>query len=128
LELDYNYGTSDSILPLILKNVAYYHNDKIPEVCNKYIPNSSFMDLSAFLDLIEKNNIIETTDNLLLRLSKKNYPFDIFEISETLLSFNNPSINERVERILTDNKNDWDKGNWSDAFNTLFKQHNLEIK
>jgi hypothetical protein len=125
LELDYNYGTADSILPLMIENVAYYQKAKILEICKNNIQVTSFMDLVAFLNFVKKNKITGTIETLLSRLKTKNYPFDIFEITETLLSFKNSDVNKELKTILTNNRNVWDSGNWSESFQTLLKENNI---
>ena len=127
LELDSNYGTKDSIMPLMIENIKKYHRNLLLEICNKNIATAEYMELVSILDLIKKNHIIETEHNLLNRLTSKNYPFEIFQISETLLSFKDSKTNKKLVIILKKNKADWDSGNWSDAFRELLAKNKLEI-
>src|SRR5665647_732113 len=53
LELDSNYGTKDSIMPLMIETIAKYDKGSLLEICNKNIENADFMELSSVLDLIK---------------------------------------------------------------------------
>jgi len=127
LELDSNYGTKDSIMPLMIETIAKYDKGSLLEICNKNIENADFMELSSVLDLIKKNHIVGTKQNLLKRLKTKNFPFDIFQITETLLSFKDSNTNNKLILILREKRNDWDSGNWSEAFRELLAKNKLEL-
>jgi hypothetical protein len=128
LEIDYNYGTKDSILPLMFDNIVTFNPSLLNDICIKNIANSKFMELATILNIVEANQINETIPGILDRLSNKNYPFEIFHLTETLLSFNNSEANMQLIKILETNKNDWDRGNWSKHFRKLFKEKNIEIE
>ena len=128
LELDYNYGTKDSILPLIFDNIITFNPSLLNEICIKNIENSKFMELATILNIVEENQINETIPAIFDRLSKKNYPFEIFHLTETLLSFDNSEANMQLIKILETNKNDWDRGNWSGHFRELFIEKNIVIE
>src|ERR1035437_3174260 len=49
LEFDSNYGTKDSIMPLLLKNIAKYNKGLLLNICNKNIATTEFMDLASIL-------------------------------------------------------------------------------
>jgi len=127
LELDSNYGTKDSIMPLMIETITKYDKGSLLEICNKNIANADFMELSSILDLIKKNHIVGTKQNLLKRLQTKNIPFDIFQISETLLSFKDSNINKKLVIILKEKRNDWDSGNWSGALRELIANNKLKL-
>jgi hypothetical protein len=127
LELDSNYGTKDSIVPLMLNNIAKYNSNSIFMICKKNIATANFMNLACILDFIKNNHIIETKQNLLNRLIIKNYPFELFQITETLLSFKDSNINKQIVEILKKDKDNWDSGNWAENFRKLLAENNLEI-
>jgi hypothetical protein len=128
LELDYNYGTKDSILPLMFDNIVTFKPSLLNDICIKNIEISEFMELATILNIVEANQINETIPGILDRLSKKNFPFEIFHLTETLLSFDNSDANIQLVKILETNRNDWDRGNWSEHFRELFKEKNIEIE
>ncbi len=127
LQLDYNYGTDGSILPLMLQTISKYDNDLMLSICNKNIHTAQFTNLEPFLDFIKANKVSQTTSSLLQRLQEKNQAFEIFHMTETLLSFNNSETNKTLSEILISNQKDWDWGNWSEHFRTLFKAHDIKI-
>lgn len=127
LQLDYNYGSSRLILPLMLKLVSKYNNDLMLSVCNKNIMDTEFTNLESFLDFIKENKITQTTSSLLQRLKEKNRAFEIFHLTETLISFSNFDTNKTVTEILVKNQKDWDWGNWSGHFRKLFEANEIKI-
>jgi len=127
LELDSNYGTKDSIMPLMIETITKYNKGSLLEICNKNIANGEFMELNSVLNLIKKNHIVGTKQNLFKRLKAKNFPFNIFQITETLLSFKDSNTNKKLILILREKRNDWDRGNWSGAFRELLANNKLEI-
>lgn len=127
-ELDMNYGTRDSILPLIIKNVSQYQKHRLPEICNRHIFISTFQELEDFLDYIEANGLVETTPNLIKRLEEKDdRAFEIFHISKTLLSFRNAETDSRLIKLLKSKQEKWDWGNWSEHFKKTFEEYNIDI-
>ena len=128
LEFDYNYGTKDSIIPLMLKSVCLYDKKLITDICKKNILTSDFDNLSGFLSLIEDDKIIETTDVLVDRLIKEKYPFEIFYTTKTLLSFKNLKTNEKVKNILITKQDKWNRDNWAESFREMFMKNNIRIE
>ena len=128
LELDSNYGTKGSILQLMIENIINYNPSLLNEICIKNIKDSKFMELSTILNVVEQRQITKATQAILERLNKRNYPFEIFQLTETLLSFDNTEANMQLVEILKSKRNDWDEGNWSEGFRKLFKENNLEIE
>lgn len=126
LELSY-YWSSDLIPSLMLQTISKYDSNLIPLICNKNILTAKFTYLESFLYYIKLNNVSQTTKNLLQRLEEKNQAFEIFHITETLLSFKNPETNKVLTKILILNKSDWDWGNWSDSFKKLFEANDIKI-
>jgi hypothetical protein len=127
LELDYNYGTDDSILPLMLQTISQQDKDLMLSICNKNIQTAQFTNLEPFLAFIKANKVTQTTSSLLQRLKEKNQAFEIFHMIETLLSFNNSDTNKNMIEILIANQKDWDWGNWSEHFRKLFKANDIKF-
>lgn len=127
LEIGYNYGTKDSIMPLMIENINKYNGNSLNEIWRKNIATAEYMELVSILDLIKNNHIIDAKQDLLNRLTIKNYPFEIFQISETLLSFKDYKTNIELLRILKENRDDWDRGNWSEEFRKLLTENKLKI-
>lgn len=127
LELDYNYGTKDSIMPLMIETITKYNKGSLLEICNKNIATAKYMELVSVLDLVKKNHIVGTKQNLLNRLATKNYPFETFQITEALLSFKDSNTNKKLVVILREKRKDWDSGNWSGAFRELLAKNKLEL-
>ena len=111
----------------MLESVYLYNKELIVDICKRNIFTPD-MFLVSFLNLIEEKKIIETTDNLLERLGGKNYPFEIFHLTKTLLSFKNLETNKKVTNILIAKRDDWDRGNWSEGFRELFKENDIRIE
>ena len=128
LEFNSNYGTKNLIIPLMLDSIYFYNKELIVDICKKNILSSDFFDLESFLSLIEEKKIIEVTDILVERLKRKNYPFEVFHITKTLLSFRNMETNEKVKTILIARQDDWDIGNWSNHFREMFIENNIRIE
>ena len=127
LEYTFNFEKKDSILPLMLNNISKYNKSSILKICNKYISTAEYLNLLSILDLIKKNNIVDTKPNLLNRLTSKNAPYEIFHISETLLSFKDSESNKKLVLILKEKKEDWNRGNWAEAFRKLFSENEIYI-
>lgn len=127
LQFDYNYGTEGSILPLMLQTISKHNNDLMFSICNQNILTAQFTNLEPFLDFIKANNVSQTTSSLLQRLKEKNQAFEIFHMTETLLSFNNSETNRTLTEILISNQKDWDWGNWSEHFRKIFKANDIKI-
>jgi hypothetical protein len=128
IEIDYNYGSKDSILPLMIENIAVYNPSSLNDICINNIKNSKFMELSATLNIVEERQMTDAIPSILERLNKKNVPYEIFHLTETLLSFENDETNLKLVEILKSNRTDWDKGNWSEHFRKLFKEKNIKIE
>ena len=128
LQLDYNYGTKDSILPLILNQVFKYNKEALVNICNKNISTSDFTELSCFLDIAIEKQIIETQATILIKLKEKNNAYETFHLAKTLLSFKNEEVNKELTQVLISTQNNWDLGNWSDSFRKLFKENNINIE
>ena len=123
LEFDNDYGDSEMILPLIFENINKYQNDKIFNICKLNINSTKFIKLGLFLTFIKDNKLTETNGEILNRLEKKNIPFEVFHLTETILSFKNPNDKEKLIKLLRANQEDWDRGNWSEHFRNLFKEY-----
>lgn len=128
LQIDYNYGTDDSILPLMLQTISKYNNEVVLDICKKNIPTAKFMNLVAILNFIARNKIVETTDMILDRLKERNMPFEVFQLTETLLSFKNPDTNKTLTTLLRATQKNWDVGNWSEHFRETFRANGIPIK
>jgi len=125
LEFDNDYGDSEMILPLIFENINKYQNDKILNICKLNINSTKFIKLGLFLTFIKDNKLTETNGEILNRLEKKNIPFEVFHLTETILSFKNPNDKEKLIKLLRANQEDWDRGNWSEHFRNLFKEYDI---
>jgi len=127
LEIDDNYGAKDSILPLMLDNIKKYQFDKLGIICKKNILNAQFTELTSFLGIIKQYKITECKGLLLSRLKMKNFPFEIYHLSATLLSFNDQQANIKLIIELRKTKKDWNSGNWADSFSELFKEYKIRV-
>ncbi|TDR25838.1 hypothetical protein [Flavobacterium cheniae] len=127
LEFDSDYGQSELILPLILENIKKYQNDKMLTICKVNVNSTKFIELATFLMFIKDNKLSETYEAILNRLQQKNIPFEIFHLTDTILSFKNPNDIEKIVSILKTKQEDWDSGNWSEHFRILFKEYNISI-
>ncbi|NNT72356.1 hypothetical protein HKT18_09035 [Flavobacterium sp. IMCC34852] len=127
LEFDNDYGDSEMILPLIFENIKKYQNDKILNICKLNINSTKFIKLGLFLTFIKDNKLTETNNEILNRLEQKNIPFEVFHLTETILSFKNPNDTEKIINLLRANQKDWDRGNWSEHFRNLFKEYAISF-
>lgn len=127
VQYNYDYGTSDKILPLMLDQIRVYAPDSIVSICKQHILTADFMFLGSFLKFSKDNLLTETSDEILNRLQQKNRTYEDFHLAETLLSFKNPAHEEEVVTTLRAKQQDWDWGNWSDHFRKLFREHNIEF-
>ena len=128
LELDYNYGTKDSVLPLILGHIYKYDKESLVNICNKNISTSDFTELSSFLNIVAEKQITETQATILIRLKEKNQAYEVFHLTETLLSYKNEVANKELTQVLISTQKNWDWGNWSESFRKLFKENNIKIE
>ncbi|MBC8757530.1 hypothetical protein H2O64_22865 [Kordia sp. YSTF-M3] len=128
LELDYNYGSRDSILPLLLKNIQKYQPKRLSEVCVHNVSKVKFTELASLLEIISEHKIVAAKEPILVRLQKKTYPFETFHLTKALLSFDDKSIHKEIKRTLLASQENWDIGNWSASFRELLNKHDIEIK
>jgi hypothetical protein len=127
LEIDGNYGTKDSIMPLMLGTIAKYNKELLLEICKKNIETESYMNLVSVLDIVVKNNFVEVQQNILNRLTKKTYPFEMFQLARALISFKDSESDLKLLKILKEKRSVWDSGNWSNRFKALLSNNKLEI-
>jgi hypothetical protein len=111
-----------------ISNVEKYNPILLIDICRKNIEYSKFMELATILNYVAKHKFSETIPEILGRLNKKNISFEIFHLTETLLSFENDEANKELVKILTTKKEDWDSDNWSGHFRELFKEKNIKIE
>lgn len=128
VQYDHDYGTSDAILPLMLECIERYQRDTLPKVCEANILTAESTSLNQFLACVKKNEMTETSDKILERLTQKNRAYEIFHLTETILTFINPNQKDELVNILETNRKDWDWGNWSEHFQKLFKQYDIKIE
>ncbi len=128
IEIDYNYGTDELILPLMLQTIAIHDSEKLIPICNKNVLSADFLELKPFLDCIESNHLSQTTDNLLSRLRVNTTKYDIFHIAKTLLSFKNSETNMSLKEIMQQRKSIWDSGTWSESIHELLDKHGIGIE
>ncbi len=127
LEFNYNYGTKYSIMKLMLQCIIENDESALLNVCKSGIKSSSSQDLSTILDYITEFEFLELTDDLLVLLKQKKYPFEIYHISKTLFSFQNSETNLKLVKILENKKNRWNSGKWAQSFTSLFKKNNVVV-
>lgn len=128
LQLDDNYGTASSILPLMIQTISHYNSEVMLSICAKSLLRYQFTELDPFLDYIKENKVSQLTGSLLQRLRDKNQAYEIFHVTETLLSFNNPETTKTLTEMLKANQQDWDWGNWSQSFRKLFEANDMNIE
>lgn len=127
ISFDNDYNSTEKILPLMLDNIKTYQNNKLIEICKHNIKTAEFSILSQFLSFMKENKLTETDNDILNRLNQKNQAYDIFHLTETILSFNIQENKEVLIKILKSKQTDWDWGNWSKSFRTLIKEYNINI-
>ena len=118
---------SNQILPLMLTCVSKYNQSSLLEVCNKALATTEEMDLLSVLEFIKKNNIVDTKQGLLNRLTIINDPLDIYPIIETLLFFKDYETNRKLVLILKENKNEWFGGIMSEKLSRLLSKYEIKI-
>ena len=124
---DYEYEFKDSILPLMLKTVSTFNRDKLLDICSTNINNTEFTDLDIFLKFVRENKIGGLERLLINKLAQQHIAFDIYQLTETILSYNKPDLKHQTIEILKSNKKSWDWGNWSEHFQKLFKTYNIKV-
>lgn len=124
---DYEFEFKDSILPLMLKTISTYQNDKLFDICSNNIKNTEFTDLDIFLKFVRKNRIGGLESLLVNKLAQQHTAFDIYQLTETILSYNKPDLKQQAIEILKSNRKSWDWGNWSKHFQKLFKTYNIKV-
>lgn len=127
VQYDYDYGTSDKILPLMLDNIKTYQNNKLLNICEQNIRTTKFTTLGHFLTFVKDNKLTETNDEILNRLQQKNQAYEVFHLTETILTFNNPDNKEKIITTLKTNQKDWDWGNWAEHFRKLFREYDIKF-
>ncbi|MGB5979170.1 MAG: hypothetical protein WBG62_17280, partial [Cyclobacteriaceae bacterium] len=86
-----------------------------------------FTTLNHFLTCVQNNQLTETSDEILERLKQKNQAYEVFHLTETILTLNNLNQKDKLVNVLKSNQKDWDRGNWSEHFRKLFKEYGIEI-
>ncbi len=124
---DYEYEFKDSILPLMLRTVLTYDRDKLFDICSSNIKSTEFTDLDIFLKFARENKIGGLEGILVDKLAQQHTAFDIYQLTETILSYNKPDLKQQTIEILKANKTSWDWGNWSGHFQKLFKTYNIKV-
>tara|TARA_R110002096_G_scaffold21043_8_gene68812 strand:+ start:36479 stop:37876 length:1398 start_codon:yes stop_codon:yes gene_type:complete len=127
VQYDHDYGTIDKILPLILGNIEQYQKDSLLKICETNIKTAEFTTLNHFLTCVKNNGLTETSDEILERLNQKNQAYEVFHLTETVLTLTHPNQKDELVNILRTNQKDWDWGNWSESFRKLFKKYDIEI-
>lgn len=127
VQYDYDYGTSDKILPLMLDNIKTYQNNKLLSICKQNIQTTKFTILGHFLTFVKDNKLSETSDEILIRIKQKNQAYEVFHLTETILSFKNPDNEAEIITTLKANQKDWDWGNWSEHFRKLFREYDIKL-
>jgi hypothetical protein len=125
---DHNYGSSDSILPLMLSTIKKYHPELLQDVVNSNIILAERQQLEQFLNCAETNHLTGTADNIIKKLDYDPIAYELFHLSKTLLSFKNSSYNEILIQKLYQDKGIWDWGNWSDSYRELFRNYNIKLE
>jgi len=117
----------DSIFTSMVSAVRDYDPKLIPEIFDASVLSANFNGHFIILELIREKSLEFAIPALLKRLDQKNYPFDTFHVAKTLLMFEDRNVKVQVAQILKKRKPEWDTGNWSDNFQELFKEYNIEI-
>ena len=125
-DYDFDFGSSEDILPLMLEHVQNYQRASLLTICETNIKTADFTTLSDFLKCAKSNGLRQVSDEIIARLSQKNQAYEIFHLSDTYLTLNSGE-NYQLASILKSNQEDWDRGNWSDSFKKLFKENDLNI-
>lgn len=128
VEYNHEYGTAEQILPLIFEAIEKYENAEMQDICKFQIPLSEFTKLAFFLKIVEKNNFKECSSQIFEKLNQKVSAYEIFHLSETLFSFKDDKINNQLIPLLKEKQKKWDWGNWTEAFQDLFKSNNIHWK
>ncbi len=125
VEYNHDYGSNDQILPLMFDVIEKYEKDKLVEICKFQIPISEFTKLAFFLKIVRENNLDECTTSIFEKLNEDIKAFEIYHISETLLSFENENINNKLVLVLKEKEKKWNWGNWSEKFKELFDKNKI---
>ena len=123
-----DYGSRDSIFPLVLNNIKKYNNKELEKVCDKWIKESSDRDLIVFLEYAEKYKMVNIKNTIMNRFKDAKIAYTTFHLANTLLSFDDDVINKEVEQLLRSKKEMWDRGNWSEHYREMFKKYNVKIE
>jgi hypothetical protein len=119
----------DRILPLMLGHIVQYKKEELSSVCLAQIKYADYKDLIVVLSYIKTHNLVLVNQALLSRLGREHKAYEIYHITETILSFGDPSQKTQVEDILRRNQAYWDTGKWSKSFREeLFERYEIGIK
>lgn len=124
---DYDFASVDKILPLMLESIKEYDNSQLLNVCKNRIKISKFTIVEQLMQFIKDNHFTEMSDEILTRLQQKNQAFEVFHLTKTILSFDNPEDKIKVINTLKVNQKDWDWGNWSGSMRKLLKAYDIEF-
>ncbi|TYZ06634.1 hypothetical protein FY528_17345 [Hymenobacter lutimineralis] len=82
-------------------------------------------DLAALCGIIRQHHLTWAASALLTRLSAEERAFDLFTISETLLSIGNADVHRRTRELLLKKPVQEFIGKWPVSFDKLLKSYNL---
>ncbi len=118
---------SESVLYQILEHVAMETGADLTPVCQTQIENSDFTSMEVYTDFARTHGLTGVIPSILKKLETENSAFDIFHLTQTLLSFENKEANIKLSALLSASRKDWDRGNWSESFSELFEQYKLVV-
>lgn len=122
------FDNGNSIIPMMLDHIFIYNPTLSTELCIENIKRLESFELMELLNIIEKNQMIETIPAILDRLKEKNFAIDIFHLTETVLYFNDSSANAELVKILKARQENWDWGDWSESFKELFEKKQIKFE
>lgn len=85
--------------------------------------------LENYLNFLELNKLkLNQFDSILIKKTEStNYPYDLFILSNKLLSLNGRKHKPFIEKVLLEKKSVWDVNNWSIKFWNLIKTNSFKI-
>jgi hypothetical protein len=126
-EFSLDQGINNSLwfeMLFYIKSVSY---DDYKLSVQKNIEQLVSHDLLNFIMVIQENfDLYEFENDLLVKMEKVEYPFDLDLLMRILIQ--NENNNSRIEQILNEKKAIWDTGNWSKKYWEFINENNFKIE
>ena len=118
---------NDKPLGEILNYMNVLPKKELEAICINQIMQTDFLNLEIYTDFIRKERLKGTAEALIEKLNTSDHAFDIYHLTQTLLSFKKADVTKRTISYLEACRSHWDWDNWSMSFQELFKKYKVQV-